>query len=71
MLALALVLNVLASAAWAERTWDPPFDAALTLKNISSHHWKEVSEAEHVSREELKDIGVAYLNMWTDAGPRT
>lgn len=49
-------------------TGDLFFDAALTLEYISPHDWSEVPDAERVSREELKDIGDAYLDMWTDAG---
>lgn len=49
-------------------TGDLFFDAALTLEYISPHDWSEILEAERVSREELKNIGDAYLDMWTDAG---
>lgn len=49
-------------------TGDLFFDAALTLEYIAQHDWSEVPEAERVTREELKNIGDAYLDMWTDAG---
>lgn len=52
----------------AATTGDLFFDAGLTLEYISPHDWSEVLETERVSREELKGIGDAYLDMWTDAG---
>ncbi|SPO01453.1 uncharacterized protein DNG_04126 [Cephalotrichum gorgonifer] len=51
----------------AATTGDLFFNAAQTLEYVKDHDWSEVPEAERVSRDALKDIGDAYLDMWTDA----
>ena len=52
----------------AATTGDLFFNAAQTLEYISVHDWSEVAEADRLGRDELKAIGDAYLDMWTDAG---
>jgi hypothetical protein len=51
----------------AATTGDLFFNPKKTLDAISKHTWTEIAEAQRVSRTELKRIGDAYLDMWTDA----
>ncbi|KAK7740631.1 H/ACA snoRNP pseudouridylase subunit [Diatrype stigma] len=44
------------------------FDAARTLALVEAEDWGELAEADRPAREELRRIGDAYLDMWTDAG---
>ncbi|KAI4870273.1 hypothetical protein F4820DRAFT_455403 [Hypoxylon rubiginosum] len=44
------------------------FDAARTLSLVSQENWAPLEETQRPSREELKRVGDAYLDMWTDAG---
>ncbi len=43
------------------------FNAKRTLELIQAEHWGPIPEAERPSRELLKKVGDAYLDMWTDA----
>ncbi|KAI1091814.1 hypothetical protein F5B19DRAFT_457021 [Rostrohypoxylon terebratum] len=43
------------------------FDAAKTLGYIQKENWGTLDEAQRASRDELKRVGDAYLDMWTDA----
>jgi hypothetical protein len=51
----------------AATTGDLFFNPPKTLGAIQKHTWSEVPEAARVPRAELKRIGDAYLDMWTDA----
>ncbi|KAL2193276.1 hypothetical protein P885DRAFT_45781 [Corynascus similis CBS 632.67] len=42
------------------------FDAAKTLGYLRNESWAEIPEAERPSRELLRQVGDAYLDMWTD-----
>ncbi|KAI2616058.1 hypothetical protein GGR54DRAFT_247829 [Hypoxylon sp. NC1633] len=44
------------------------FNAQQTLAYIRQENWGTLEEGQRVSREELKRVGDAYLDMWTDAG---
>lgn len=52
----------------AATTGDLFFDAARTLSLVSAEDWGELPEADRPAREELRRVGDAYLDMWTDAG---
>lgn len=52
----------------AATTGDLFFDAARTLELVSAEDWGELPEADRPSRDELRRVGDAYLDMWTDAG---
>ncbi|KAI1657717.1 hypothetical protein F4813DRAFT_389453 [Daldinia decipiens] len=43
------------------------FNAQKTLGYIQQENWGTLEEGQRVSREELKRVGDAYLDMWTDA----
>ncbi|KAI0895606.1 hypothetical protein F4806DRAFT_469730 [Annulohypoxylon nitens] len=43
------------------------FDAPKTLGYIQKENWGTLDEAQRASRDELKRVGDAYLDMWTDA----
>ncbi|OTB17620.1 hypothetical protein K445DRAFT_311096 [Daldinia sp. EC12] len=43
------------------------FNAQKTLGYIQKENWGTLEEGQRVSREELKRVGDAYLDMWTDA----
>lgn len=43
------------------------FDASKTLSYISQENWGPVPPDPRASRDELRRIGDAYLDMWTDA----
>ncbi|KAI0096318.1 hypothetical protein F4776DRAFT_560284 [Hypoxylon sp. NC0597] len=43
------------------------FNAQKTLGYIQQENWGTLDEAQRSSREELKRVGDAYLDMWTDA----
>ncbi|KAI1414885.1 hypothetical protein F5Y13DRAFT_157433 [Hypoxylon sp. FL1857] len=43
------------------------FNAQKTLDYIQKENWGTLDEAQRSSREELKRVGDAYLDMWTDA----
>ncbi|KAK3291432.1 uncharacterized protein B0H64DRAFT_245781 [Chaetomium fimeti] len=42
------------------------FDAAKTLGYVRNESWADIPEAGRPSRELLKQVGDAYLDMWTD-----
>ncbi|KAL2167451.1 hypothetical protein VTG60DRAFT_1202 [Thermothelomyces hinnuleus] len=42
------------------------FDAAKTLGYVRNQSWAEIPEAQRPSRELLRQVGDAYLDMWTD-----
>ncbi|KAH6842207.1 hypothetical protein B0I37DRAFT_392874 [Chaetomium sp. MPI-CAGE-AT-0009] len=42
------------------------FNAAKTLGHVRNESWAEMPEAERPTRELLKRVGDAYLDMWTD-----
>ncbi|KAL2149084.1 hypothetical protein VTH82DRAFT_1770 [Thermothelomyces myriococcoides] len=42
------------------------FDAAKTLEYVRNESWDEIPEGERPSRELLRQVGDAYLDMWTD-----
>ncbi|KAI1251952.1 hypothetical protein MGN70_006524 [Eutypa lata] len=54
----------------AATTGDLFFDAAKTLSYISAEDWGEIppESDRRPTREELRRVGDAYLDMWTDAG---
>ncbi|KAI1170289.1 hypothetical protein F4777DRAFT_126099 [Nemania sp. FL0916] len=43
------------------------FDAAKTLSYIQEENWGPLDETQRATRAELKRVGDAYLDMWTDA----
>ncbi|KAI0409775.1 hypothetical protein F4802DRAFT_603967 [Xylaria palmicola] len=43
------------------------FDAKKTLGYIQKENWGVLDESQRASRAELKRVGDAYLDMWTDA----
>ncbi|KAI0881477.1 uncharacterized protein GGS22DRAFT_196424 [Annulohypoxylon maeteangense] len=43
------------------------FDAQKTLGYIQKENWDTLDEGQRASRDELKRVGDAYLDMWTDA----
>ncbi|KAI1375401.1 hypothetical protein F4677DRAFT_460841 [Hypoxylon crocopeplum] len=43
------------------------FNAQQTLGYIQKENWGTLEEGQRVSRDELKRVGDAYLDMWTDA----
>lgn len=43
------------------------FDAPKTLGYIQKENWGTLDEAQRANREELKRVGDAYLDMWTDS----
>ncbi|PKS05945.1 hypothetical protein jhhlp_007778 [Lomentospora prolificans] len=51
----------------AATTGDLFFNAATTLGYVKGHDWSEIPEADRVGRDELKEFGDLYLDMWTDA----
>jgi hypothetical protein len=51
----------------AATTGDLFFDAQKTLGYIQKEDWSEIPEGKRASRELLKKVGDAYLDMWTDA----
>jgi len=51
----------------AATTGDLFFNPRKTLQYVSQHDWSDVPAASRVPRAELKRIGDAYLDMWTDA----
>jgi hypothetical protein len=51
----------------AATTGDLFFDAKKTLGYIQKEDWSEIPEGKRPSRELLKKVGDAYLDMWTDA----
>jgi hypothetical protein len=50
----------------AATTGDLFFNASKTLGYIQKEDWSEVAEGQRSSRELLKKVGDAYLDMWTD-----
>ena len=50
----------------AATTGDLFFNAPQTLSYIQAEDWGTIEEGARPSREELKRIGDAYLDMWTD-----
>ncbi|KAH7312799.1 hypothetical protein BKA65DRAFT_412090 [Rhexocercosporidium sp. MPI-PUGE-AT-0058] len=48
-------------------TGDLFFDAKKTLGYIQAESWAELAPEKRASRELLKKVGDAYLDMWTDA----
>ncbi|PVH69217.1 hypothetical protein DL98DRAFT_179290 [Cadophora sp. DSE1049] len=48
-------------------TGDLFFDAKKTLGYLKAENWSELEPEKRASREELKRVGDAYLDMWTDA----
>jgi hypothetical protein len=59
--AIAMIDTVVAT------TGDLFFDAKKTLGYIQKEDWTEIPAAKRPSREVLKKVGDAYLDMWTDA----
>lgn len=51
----------------AATTKDLFFDAAQTLKYIQAENWATLEATKRPSRELLKKVGDAYLDMWTDS----
>ncbi|KAH8728022.1 hypothetical protein GQ44DRAFT_609840 [Phaeosphaeriaceae sp. PMI808] len=51
----------------AATTGDLFFDAKKTLGYIQKEDWTELPEGKRPSRELLKKVGDAYLDMWTDS----
>ncbi|XXH03107.1 hypothetical protein Hte_009498 [Hypoxylon texense] len=43
------------------------FDAAQTLSYVTQENWAPLEESQRTPREELRRVGDAYLDMWTDA----
>ncbi|KAI1401461.1 hypothetical protein F4819DRAFT_458345 [Hypoxylon fuscum] len=43
------------------------FNAPQTLGYIQKENWGTLEESQRASRDELKRVGDAYLDMWTDA----
>ncbi|KAI1635082.1 hypothetical protein F4809DRAFT_664520 [Biscogniauxia mediterranea] len=43
------------------------FNAQRTLGYIQEENWNVLEESQRVGRDELKRVGDAYLDMWTDA----
>ncbi|KAI1384077.1 uncharacterized protein F4822DRAFT_418557 [Hypoxylon trugodes] len=43
------------------------FNAPRTLEYIQKEDWGTLDEGQRVGRDELKRVGDAYLDMWTDA----
>ncbi|KAI1358333.1 hypothetical protein F5Y08DRAFT_322061 [Xylaria arbuscula] len=43
------------------------FNAAQTLSYIQKENWGTLDESQRANRTELKRVGDAYLDMWTDA----
>jgi len=43
------------------------FNAQKTLDYIKAENWSTIAESKRPSRETLKKVGDAYLDMWTDA----
>ncbi|KAI6089728.1 hypothetical protein F4821DRAFT_268276 [Hypoxylon rubiginosum] len=43
------------------------FNAAQTLTYVKAEDWATLEESQRSPREELKRVGDAYLDMWTDA----
>ncbi|KAI5922640.1 hypothetical protein F4810DRAFT_701546 [Camillea tinctor] len=43
------------------------FNAQRTLEYIQGENWNTLNEDQRVDRDELKRVGDAYLDMWTDA----
>ncbi|KAI3340860.1 hypothetical protein F4824DRAFT_487228 [Ustulina deusta] len=43
------------------------FNAAQTLSYIQKENWGALDESQRANRTELKRVGDAYLDMWTDA----
>lgn len=43
------------------------FDAKQTLSYVQKENWGTVDESQRANRTELKRVGDAYLDMWTDA----
>ncbi|KAK5631518.1 hypothetical protein RRF57_007232 [Xylaria bambusicola] len=43
------------------------FNAAKTLSYIQKENWGTLDESQRANRTELKRVGDAYLDMWTDA----
>lgn len=50
----------------AATTGDLFFDAKKTLGYIQKEDWSEIAEGQRPSRDLLKKVGDAYLDMWTD-----
>jgi hypothetical protein len=50
----------------AATTGDLFFNATKTLGYIQKEDWSEIAEGQRPSRELLKKVGDAYLDMWTD-----
>ncbi|KAF2970474.1 hypothetical protein GQX73_g3092 [Xylaria multiplex] len=48
-------------------TGDLFFNAAQTLSYIQKENWGSLDESQRANRTELKRVGDAYLDMWTDA----
>ncbi|KAI0872397.1 hypothetical protein GGS24DRAFT_19011 [Hypoxylon argillaceum] len=44
------------------------FNAAQTLKYVQAEDWGALAEGQRANRTELRRVGDAYLDMWTDAG---
>ncbi|KAI0173591.1 hypothetical protein GGR52DRAFT_394722 [Hypoxylon sp. FL1284] len=44
------------------------FNAAQTLRYVAAEDWAPLEEGRRASRDELRRVGDAYLDMWTDAG---
>lgn len=51
----------------AATTGDLFFNAKDTLKYLSNEDWSDLSAASRPSRDLLRKVGDAYLDMWTDA----